>query len=112
MITQPQPTAYTPRRWSQMFAFATGNKTCLTSCHCEAPLVTATSRNASGTSAMSLTTNGSKATKQAMNRNPIFCVSVVPNQTIVSGINTTIGTYDPANARGRKKLAIDENVAM
>ena len=48
MMIQPQPTPYTPRRWSQMLAWATGNNTCRTSCHCEAPLVTATSRKADG----------------------------------------------------------------
>src|SRR5581483_7051233 len=91
-MIQPQPTPYTARKLSQMSAWATGNNTCRTNCHCVAPFVTATSRYAAGTFEIDLMTIGSSATKQPMNRNPTFCNSLSPNQASVNGTNTTIGT--------------------
>ena len=61
---------------------------------------------------MSLMTNGKRATKQPMKRNPIFCVSPVPNQVRLRGMKTMMGTYAPAKASGRKKAATDEKVAI
>ena len=47
-----------------------------------------------------------------MKRKPTFCISESPNQASVSGTKTTIGTYAPTSASGRKKAATGGKLPM